>query len=136
MRKYERKFGEILIRTNSYKNIDIGIKLEHTLFWGHTLEVDAIGQKRKTIFVFEGKSNKPKDVVTQLLERKHSLDLFKQIYVNRGWFFGYTKIRLFFYRIKGSITERCLIEYDGKGRIIDSWNFTDMNELFEILRKL
>ena len=94
------------------------------------VEIDNIGQKGKTLFVFEGSRGPPN--ISQLKERFFLFNFYKVNFITKNYFYPYSDIRVFYYNLKA----QRLIEYNNKGINIKTFSYKNTIELIEILRKL
>jgi len=79
----EKKFHQAFILSNNFSIVELKVQIIHPRLPGSFLEVDNLAQKGQTVFVFEGKSKDEGQALSQLKERRLSLELFKGRYVTR-----------------------------------------------------
>lgn len=129
----ENKFYNAMIKAGNFINVDYESELFHPTLPGEEIESDNIGQRGKTIFLFEGKLKDKKTAIKQLQIRQKSLESFKNDYIKILKILNnYDNFRLFYYTFK----QKKLIEFHLNGDIIKTYNFEDLDELAEILRNL
>lgn len=131
MMRDEEKFNRALELTNIFSIMDCEVQIHHPKIPVY-IEVDNIAQRKRELFIFEGKSKNEEKAIDQLKLRYISFKQFKYEYISKRLIQDFDFIRLFLYSFKRSM----LVECDSKGKIIKRMKFTDLINLIEILKKI
>ena len=127
----EEKLQTILDASGAFDLVkDARFRIYSYRDFGISIEIDAVCQKGRTVFVFEC-SRGPPDI-SQLKERFLLFRINRITLVNNNVFLPYNSIRVFYCNLKS----QRLVEFDEKGRILKTSSYRNVGDLIEILRKL